>query len=165
MSDKSEEQSQNDSQKPTEERTELAEERTEMAEERSELAEERSKLAENRTEWAEDRTEWAQHRTVLANERTFIAWVRTGLSAMAVGVGIVELLREEDLDITIPIVGIILIILGGGISIVSLWRYFHVNKVMEKSEAHVTPTWVAASLTGGLLIVAILLLLQVIRQI
>ena len=143
MSNGSEEQSQNDSQKPGEELTKLAKERSELA---------------------EDRTEWAQHRTVLANERTFSAWLRTSLSVMTVGVGIVELLRKDELDITIPIVGIILVLLGGGVSIVSLWRYFCVTKVLEEPKAHVTPT-LAALLTGGILIVAILFLLQVIRQI
>ena len=151
MSNGSEEQSQNDSQKPGEKRIELAEDRTGMAKDRSALA--------------EDRTEWAQHRTVLANERTFSAWLRTGLSVMALGVGVVELLRREEPDITISIVGIILILLGGGVSIVALWPYFNVAKTLKKRKAHVTPTWVAVSLTGGILIVAILLLLHVIRQI
>jgi putative membrane protein len=145
MSNQSEEQSQNDSQKPSEERTELAEERSDQA---------------------EDRTDWAEHRTVLASERTLSSWLRTSLSAITFGVGIVEFMRGDDPDITIPIAGSILIVLGSGISIVSLWRYFYVNELIEERKAHVTvtPTWVAALLTSGVLIVAILLLLQVIRQ-
>jgi putative membrane protein len=141
-----------------------AEERVELAEERTEKAEERTDWAEERTEWAEERTEWAQHRTLLANERNFSAWLRTGMSAMGGGIAIAELLGGEDSHIFVRIMGIILVTLGASTCAVAFWRFNQISEVLEREGLPVTPKWAAGLLAGGLLLVAIFLLMLIILQ-
>ena len=147
-----------------EDRREVSAGRDELAQTRTELARERSALARERSELAMDRTEWAQHRTILASDRTFSAWLRTGLSSMGVGIGIVELLRGDGAGGITLIIGVILILLGATASVLSFWRYIQVCEVLEERGAYVTPTWVAASMAGALVVVAALLLLQIFYQ-
>jgi putative membrane protein len=136
----------------------------ELAEERTEKAEQRTEWAEERTEWAEERTEWAQHRTLLANERNFSAWLRTGMSAMGGGIAIAEFLGGGDSSIFIRIMGIILVILGAGTCIVAYWRFNRISDVLEREGLPVTPKWAAGLLSGGLLLVAVFLLVFIVQQ-
>jgi putative membrane protein len=141
-----------------------AQERVELAEERTEKAEERTEWAEERTDWAEERTEWAQHRTLLANERNFSAWLRTGMSAMGGGIAIAELLGGEDSHIFVRIMGIILVTLGASTCAVAFWRFNQISEVLEREGLPITPKWAAGLLAGGLLLVAIFLLMLIIFQ-
>jgi putative membrane protein len=142
------------------------EQRQEWAEERTEWAEERTEWAEERTEQAEQRTNWARHRTVLANERTYSAWLRTGLSAMGGGVAVVEFLgNEEGLpSLLARLLGVILILLGAAVVLISIWRYNTVSDVLEREGLPVTPKWMAFSLAGGLLVGAVLVLILIFVQ-
>jgi putative membrane protein len=147
-----------------EKRMEMTEERTKAAEERTDAAEERTEMAEERTEWASDRTDWAEHRTVLANERTFSAWIRTGISSMAGGVAVVEFLGERGEQPIARILGVILIAIGGGVVLLSLWRFNKISDVLEAKGLQATPRWAAVLLAAALLLAAVLLLILVFRQ-
>jgi putative membrane protein len=151
-------------QESREKRMELSEERAKAAEERTEAAEERTEMAEERTEWASDRTEWAEHRTVLANERTFSAWIRTGISAMAGGMAVVELLGEQGEEPIARVLGVVLIAIGGGVVLLSLWRFNKISDVLEAKGLQATPKWAAVSLAAALLFAAVLLLVLIFRQ-
>jgi putative membrane protein len=140
------------------------EQKMEWAEERMEAAEERTEAAEQRTDWAEQRTDWAQHRTVLANERTFSAWLRTGLSAVAGGLAVAELLGGEEDGMVAIVLGVILVAVGGLTISVALWRYSMISDVLEKKGLPVTPKWMAYILAGGLLIAALLVLALIFVQ-
>lgn len=135
-----------------------------LAEERTEKAEIRTEWAEERTEWAEERTEWAKHRTLLANERNFSAWLRTGMSAMGGGIAIAEFLGGEDSSIFVRIMGIILVILGASTCAVAYWRFNQISNVLEREGLPVTPKWAAGLLSGGLVLVAVLLFVLILNK-
>ncbi len=128
----------------------------ELAEERTELAEQRTEEAEERTEGAEERTEWAMNRTVLANERTFIAWLRTGMASIGVGLGVAEFLAEADAERIATVLGLILIVLGGGMTIIGLRRYNRVSSELKDVGIDIHPTWMVYGIVVGLSIVALL---------
>jgi putative membrane protein len=146
------------------ERQALQEEKAEMREQRQEWAEERTEWAEQRTEWADQRTEWAEHRSILANERTFSAWLRTGLSAMGGGVAVVEFLGGDEATWIARVLGVILILTGAGVVVLALWRYNQIRNVLEADGLPVTPKWVAFTLSGGLLVGAVLVLALIFMQ-
>ena len=58
-------------------------------------------------------------RTFLANERTLLAYIRTGLAIVAGGFGIVEFIDRS----MAPLLGGLLITVGGLFLIVGLWRF------------------------------------------
>jgi putative membrane protein len=100
----------------------------------------------------------------LANERNFSAWLRTGMSAMGGGIAIAELLGGEDSHIFVRIMGIILVTLGASTCAVAFWRFNQISEVLEREGLPVTPKWAAGLLAGGLLLVAIFLLMLIILQ-
>lgn len=131
---------------------------------REELAEERTRLAEERTENAEHRTEAAHSRSVLANERTFSAWLRTAMSAMAVGLGVAELLASTDYRMVAKLLGVTLIVLGGAVSLLGAKRYYKVADELEEAGVELTPKWAVGGIVAGLLAVMALALILVLRQ-
>jgi putative membrane protein len=143
---------------------ELAEERTELAEQRTEYAEHRTEEAELRTEDAEERTEWALNRTVLANERTFIAWLRTGMASIGVGLGIAEFLAEADAERVATALGLLLIVLGGGMTIIGLRRYNKVSRELKDIGIDIHPSWMVYGIVIGLIIVTVLAIALVIIE-
>ncbi|HYC62862.1 MAG TPA: DUF202 domain-containing protein [Thermoanaerobaculia bacterium] len=58
-------------------------------------------------------------RTALANERTLLAYIRTGLAIVAGGFGIVEFVDRS----IAPLLGGVLMTVGGLFLIVGLWRF------------------------------------------
>ena len=58
-------------------------------------------------------------RTRLANERTLLAYIRTGLAIVAGGFGIVEFVDRT----LAPVLGTVLISIGGLFLLVGLWRF------------------------------------------
>lgn len=132
-----------------------------LAEERTDLAAERTEVAEDRTEWARERTEAAANRSVLANERTFSAWLRTGMSAIAVGLGIAELLPEAEPRIAATAIGLILIVLGAGMCVLGARRYYRVAHELTERELDLTPNWIVTTIVGSLAAVSILAIVLV----
>jgi putative membrane protein len=113
---------------------------------------------------AEERTDWAQHRTLLANERNFSAWIRTGLSAMAGGLAVAELLGGEEAGLIPRLVGIILVSLGACVCLLAFWRYNQITDVLEAEGMRITPRWVAGLMVGGLLLAAALVFALIFLQ-
>lgn len=112
---------------------------------------------EERTELAEERTEWADQRTFLAQERTFAGWIRTGLTSIAVGLGVIELLREVQPEWLISTIGFIFIVVGGILQVLAFLSYRNVNMEMKRSsrpDMSISMWWIGA-VTGGLVICAI----------
>ena len=136
----------------------------ELAEERTEMAEERTEEAETRTEDAEDRTKWALNRTVLANERTFIAWLRTGMASIGVGLGIAEFLGEADAERVATPLGLLLIVLGGGMTIVGLRRYNRVSSELKDIGLDIHPSWMVYGIVVGLIVVTLLAIALVVIE-
>jgi putative membrane protein len=112
---------------------------------------------------AKERTDLAQERTVLASERTFSAWLRTGLTAMATGIGIARLLDAPEMLIITSVLGTILILIGGGIYVSALWRYFKEYRRLKEKNVDVTSIWLMSALVAGLLLTVILALVIVIK--
>ncbi len=117
----------------------------------------KTELADERTELAEDRTEWADQRTYLAQERTYGGWVRTGLAAIAVGLGVVELLRDVEPQWLITAIGVAFIGVGGLIQVLAFWSYHSVRLEMQKTdrpEMSISIWWIGI-ITAGLTAAAI----------
>lgn len=117
-------------------------------------SEDRSELAEERTDFAEERTEWADQRTFLAQERTYAGWVRTGLTSIAVGLGIIELLREVQPQWLITALGLVFIAVGGAINALAFVSYRKVSlnlRDTSRPDMALPITWI-----GGITISLIL---------
>jgi putative membrane protein len=147
-----------------EERARLDDEWSKLEDSKNELAQQRTEWAEQRTEYANQRTEWAQHRTALASERTFIAWLRTGMSAIAGGIAVAELLGEADMQGIARTVGITLVLLGMIMCAAALWRFLQVRQVLERENLPTLPTWVAVVMVVGLFLVTGLIFIIIFFQ-
>lgn len=112
---------------------------------------------QERTQLAEERTEWADQRTYLAQERTFAGWVRTGLTAIAVGLGIIEFMREVEPTWLISAIGLIFIAVGGLIQVLAFFSYRNVDlktKASDKPDMTISIWWIGF-ITVGLIATAI----------
>ena len=120
-------------------------------------SEDRSELAEERTEYAQERTEWADQRTFLAQERTFAGWISTGLTCIAVGLGVIELLREVEPQWLITALGAIFIAVGGTINALAFFSYRKVSLHMKESSRPdmAIPTWLIGGITTALVLAAV----------
>ncbi len=127
------------------------------SEDRTEYAEDRTELAEERTEWAEERTEWADQRTYLAQERTFAGWVSTGLTSIAVGLGVIELLREVEPQWVITTLGVIFITVGGLLNILAFFSHRKVTLNLKESHRPemTTSAWWVGVITAALVVSAV----------
>jgi putative membrane protein len=88
----------------------------------------------DKTEPTDERTVLARERNALANERTFSAWVRTGLTAVAAGVGIAELIPPVHVEWLTVVIGAMFV--GGGILIFALavWQYHFTARQLHLRE-------------------------------
>ncbi len=113
--------------------------------------------SEERTELAEERTEWADKRTFLAQERTFAGWIRTGLTSMAVGFGIIELMRDVEPGWMVIAIGLIFLVVGGVINGIAYISYRKISLHMEESDQPemALSKWWMLFITAGLIICAI----------
>jgi putative membrane protein len=91
-------------------------------------------LNPNKAESVDERTALARERNALANERTFSAWVRTGLTAVAAGVGIAELVPPVHIEWLTVAIGAMFV--GGGILIFALavWQYHFTARQLHLKE-------------------------------
>jgi putative membrane protein len=90
--------------------------------------------SEERTELAEERTQWADKRTFLAQERTFAGWIRTGLTSMAVGFGIIELMRDVEPGWLVLAMGLTFLAVGGVIIGIAYISYRKITLQMDESD-------------------------------
>lgn len=106
-----------------------------------------------------ERTDLALQRTLLANERTYSAWLRTGLTAVAAGLGIAELLESISMPGLTRGIGIILILAGMATYFVAMWRYRQTCNDLRYKELGLTPCWMLNLLAVSLLLSTILSLI------
>lgn len=107
----------------------------------------------------------------LANERTYLAWIRTSIGLIAFGFVIVKFsLFVKQLDLFsgqesidhgqgyANILGLLMVIFGGLILLLSYMRYISINKQLE-SGVFRSRNNILAFLTGGILLAVILLII------
>jgi putative membrane protein len=70
----------------------------------------------------------------LANERTFLAWIRTGLGLIALGVGVATFVSTQMARGVSLLLAAGLVLLGGGISAASWFRWLRVERSMRRGE-------------------------------
>jgi putative membrane protein len=78
------------------------------------------------------RDKLALERTRLANERTFLAYVRTALSLIAGGVVLLQFFTSE---IILIVSGWALIIFGGIVFLIGIWRFARVKSHLKSSDS------------------------------
>lgn len=108
-----------------------------------------------KTELAEDRTDWAYERTLLANDRTFSAWIRTGLTTVAAGFAVTQLLTEVRPAWLIPSLGVLFVAVGGGIFLIGYWSHQRTLRQLPEEEMHRTTGWMIGAITVALLLGAV----------
>jgi len=100
----------------------------------------RDVLAEKRTELAGERTDLACERTLMGASRTLQAWVRTGLSMIAFGFTIYEVLKgmlREGIQLAPRLqgprnIGLFLIVLGTLSTLVGSLEYWQIARDLHK---------------------------------
>jgi putative membrane protein len=89
------------------------------------------------------------YRFTLANERTFLAWFRTALALIAGGVAVVQLVPALAFPGARQLLGILLTVAGGGLSLAAVLRWSRVQAAMRREE-DLPPTRVPVILGLGL---------------
>ncbi|MCW2676704.1 MAG: putative rane protein [Modestobacter sp.] len=74
------------------------------------------------------------YRFTLANERTFLAWFRTSLALIAGGVAVVQLVPALAFPGARQVLGILLTVAGGGLSLAAVLRWSRVQAAMRREE-------------------------------
>jgi putative membrane protein len=74
------------------------------------------------------------YRFTLANERTFLAWFRTALALTAGGVAVVQLVPALAFPAALRLLGILLTVAGGGLSLAAVLRWRRVQAAMRRAE-------------------------------
>lgn len=74
------------------------------------------------------------YRYTLANERTFLAWFRTALALIAGGVAVVQLLPPQHFPGERRVVGVLLALGGGALSVAAVQRWRRVQAAMRRGE-------------------------------
>jgi putative membrane protein len=83
---------------------------------------------------AQLRTQLSLQRSLLAIERTFAAWIRTGLASMGAGLGVAGLLGHLAPPALVLAISITLVIVGGAIYILGLWRYLQGSSACARND-------------------------------
>ncbi|MCW2618296.1 MAG: rane protein [Modestobacter sp.] len=89
------------------------------------------------------------YRFTLATERTFLAWFRTALALIAGGVAVVQLVPALALPGARQVLGMLLTVAGGGLSLAAVLRWSRVQAAMRREE-DLPPTRVPVILGLGL---------------
>ncbi|ABA56985.1 Protein of unknown function DUF202 [Nitrosococcus oceani ATCC 19707] len=108
---------------------------------------------------ATDRTELAFHRNLLAEQRTFSAWMRTGIAAIALGFADIKLLAEAEPKWAVYAAGVILIVIGMAIHILSFWGYYVTFRALKEEGLPGLPIWSVVLITLSLFIAGLLILI------
>lgn len=118
----------------------------------------RTQLEGERSASSKQLTQWAEYRTLLANERTLGAWLRTGLSSIAVGLAIADLISSGRSPLIPRVIGILLVILGTVASIFAFWRFDQVTHVLISEDIGAGSRRVLGGMVALLLVIAALVL-------
>lgn len=70
----------------------------------------------------------------LAAERTYLAYLRTGLALTAAGVAVVGALPSAGVPALRRVVGVVLVLVGLGVTVSGRQRYRAVNRAMRAGE-------------------------------
>ncbi|GAA1289645.1 hypothetical protein GCM10009609_66320 [Pseudonocardia aurantiaca] len=97
------------------------------------------------------------YRFTLANERTFLAWIRTALALIAGGVAVVQLVPAFGVPGVRQSLAVVLTAGGGLLAALAVRRWQRIQAAM-RLDADLPPTRLPVLLGGGLLAVAILVL-------
>jgi putative membrane protein len=97
------------------------------------------------------------YRFTLANERTFLAWIRTALALIAGGVAVVQLVPAFGVPGVRQSLAVVLTAGGGLMAALAVRRWQRIQAAMRR-DADLPPTRLPLLLGGGLLAVAILVL-------
>jgi putative membrane protein len=106
----------------------------------------------------------ARIRTHLANERTFLAWFRTGLTSIALGAAVAQLLDAGELFgiEAVKLLACMLVAFGGMIVLLGHWRYRVTARAIDREELHVQHRQLEVAVVAAL-VVAVVSLLVVLR--
>lgn len=107
---------------------------------------------DEREELAEERTDWAFERTLLANDRTFSAWIRTGLTTMAAGFAVTQLLTEVQPTWLIPSLGVLFIVVGGGMIAMGYWSHRATLRRLSEEEGRKRVGWIVGAIAAALIL-------------
>lgn len=75
------------------------------------------------------------YRFTLANERTFLAWIRTALALLAGAVAVLHLLPLGWDQAPRTVVGLLLAVLAGVVTVYAPLRWYHVQRLMRRGES------------------------------
>lgn len=114
-----------------------------------------------RNDLAVERTDLARERNLLANERTFSAWIRTGLAMVVAGLAAGRLLFAGDQSGIPCYIAALLILTGGCVFALALWRYIATYHRLRGEGLNVLPLWMLTVLVVVLCVCAALALLLV----
>jgi putative membrane protein len=89
------------------------------------------------------------YRFTLANERTFLAWFRTALALIAGGVAVVQLVPALAFPGARQVLGTLLAVAGGVLSLAAVLRWSRVQAAMRREE-DLPPTRIPMILGLGL---------------
>lgn len=124
-------------------------------------------MEEETVRLAKQRTGLAVQRNRMSNERTFLSWIRTGLASVGGGIVVIRLLGFEDPShqLASHIVGILLVLLGVGIFVMSLFEYLRNSKHLRTQDATGLETGSLAIVAISFALLSIALLLILFREI
>jgi putative membrane protein len=112
-------------------------------------------MTDRRPRWVYDAGEEPDPRFSLANERTFLAWVRTALAMLAGGVAL-HALGVPDTEWVRTSLAILLILLGGLMTLLAMVRWARVERAMRTRQP--LPAFrLGYLLTGSVVLGALLL--------
>jgi inner membrane protein YidH len=87
-------------------------------------------MTDRHPRWVYDAGDEPDPRYTLANERTFLAWVRTALAMLAGGVAL-NALNLPETDWVRTTLAVLLIVLGGLLTLLALVRWARVERAMR----------------------------------
>lgn len=99
------------------------------------------------------------YRFTMANERTFLAWQRTALALMAAAVAVVHLVPEGHVTVVRRALGVVLGILGIGVSAGAYARWSANQRAMRARKALPKTSMLAALMIGFAVAAALVLIL------
>ena len=98
-----------------------------LEQDKAEIKKLKKKLKQQEKKNTEIRDQMAIQRTIFANERTLMAYLRTALAFAGGGFAAIKLSQHTYLEI----MGFILLPIGLGLAIYSLYRYFQKQKLIN----------------------------------